>query len=118
MSSHTLIKAALAAHPGLAALVGTRIRADLALETDDYPFVIFKRSSLEHIRGLDNSLHGSLEVFDVECWASSRSASVDVSEQAMLALAAADLPVDTADPDGIDPALLERVIVLRVEVYS
>lgn len=118
MSSHALIKAALDGHAGLAALVGARIRADLALGTDDYPFVIFKRASLEHIRGLDNSLHGTLEVFDVECWAGTRSASVDVSEQAMLALAAADLPVDNVDPDGIDPALLERVIVLRVEVYS
>lgn len=118
MSSHPHIKAALDASPGLAALVGTRIRADLAQETDDYPFVIFKRASLEHIRGLDNSLHGTLEVFEIECWAGTRSASVDVSEQAMLALAAADLPVDLVDPDGIDPALLERVIVLRVDVYT
>lgn len=118
MSSHALIKTALAGHAGLAAFVGTRIRADLASESDDYPFVIFKRSALEHIRGLDNTLHGTQETFEIECWAGTRSATVDVSEQAMLALAAADLPVDTADPDGIDPALLERVIVLRVEVLS
>lgn len=118
MSSHPLIKAALDAHAGLAALVGTRIRADLANETDDYPFVIFKRSGLELIRGIDESLHGRHETFDVECWAGTRSASVDVSEQAMLALAEADLAVEQVDPDGIDPQLLERVIVLRVEVFT
>lgn len=118
MSSHALIKAALDAHPGLAALVGTRIRADLARETDDYPFVVFKREGLQHERGLDGSLHATRETFAIECWAHQRSLSVDVAEQSMAALAAAALPVEIVEADGIDPELLERVIVVSVEVWS
>lgn len=116
MSSHALIQAALDAHAGLAVLVGTRIYADLAPEGADFPFVIFKRSALLRHTGLDGTVHGTTETFEVECWAENRSRSVDVSEQALLALDAADLTADEAGPDGIDPELLDRVTVLTVDI--
>lgn len=116
MSSHALIKSALSAHAGLAALVGTRIRADLGDPDDDYPFVVFKRSGLQRITGLDGSVHGQIETFEIECWADNRSQSVNVFEQALQALDAAGLVAEEGDADGIDPELLQRVTVARVDV--
>jgi hypothetical protein len=116
MSGHAQIKAALQAHAGLAALVGTRIRADIGEADDAYPFVVFKRSALLQHRGLDGSLHLTQETFEVECWAHSRSTSVDVSEQVMDAMAIAGMTVDVAQADGIDPGMRELVTVLEVEV--
>lgn len=116
MSSHALIQAALAAHPGLAALVGDRIRPDLARETDAFPFVVFKRSGLTRHTGLDGTVHGTTETFEIECWGGTRTVSVDVSEQALLALDAAHLSAEEAGPDGIDPEQLDRVTVLTVDV--
>lgn len=116
MSSHALIQTALAAHAGLAALVGTRIRADLSREGDAFPFVVFKRASLTRHTGLDGTVHGTSETFEVECWGGTRALSVDVSEQAALALDAAHLSAEEAGPDGIDPEMLDRVVVLTVDI--
>ena len=116
MSSHALVQAALDAHPGLAALVGTRIRPDLASETDDLPFVVFKRSALLRHTGLDGTVHGTTETFEIECWAVTRSASIEVAEQALLALDAARLDASEAGPDGIDPDFRDRVTVLTVDI--
>lgn len=116
MSQHAAVQAALTAHPGLAALVGPRIRVDFAKESDAYPFVVFKRTGLEIIRGLDGSRHGETETFEIECWASTRAQSIDVSEQAIAALEAAQLYPEQAAPDGIDPELLDRVTVLSFEI--
>lgn len=116
MSSHVLIKTALAGHPGLAALVGTRIRPDLADPDDNYPFVVFKRSGLQRITGFNGTVHGQIETFDIECWADSRSQSVDVFEQALQALDAAGLVAEEGEPDGMDPELLQHVTVARVDV--
>ena len=116
MSSHNLVIAALEAHAPLMAATGGRIRSDLADASDDYPFIIVKRSRLERITGLDGTVYGTDETFEIECWAHTRSASVDVSELAFAALDAAGLVAETAQPDGIDPELLERVTVLSLDV--
>lgn len=116
MSSHALIQSALTSHPGLTALVGTRIRPDLARPEDAFPFVVFKRTALVRHKGLDGTVHGVTETFEIECWGEYRSQSVDVSEQALLALDAAQLDASEAGPDGVDPEMLERVTVLTVDV--
>ncbi|MEJ1935959.1 DUF3168 domain-containing protein [Nostoc sp. NIES-2111] len=116
MSSHALIQTALMSFPGLVALVGQRIRPDLARPEDDFPFVVFKRAALVRHKGLDGTVHGTTETFEIECWGSHRSQSVDVSEQALLALDAAHLDASDAGPDGVDPDQLDRVTVLTVEI--
>ena len=116
MSSHELVKTALLAHPGLAALVAGRIRVDYAKESDAYPFVVFKRAGLDIHRGIDGSRHGQTETYEIECWADTRSQSVDVSEQAIAALEAAQLYPEQVQADGVDPELLARVTVLSVEI--
>lgn len=116
MSSHALIQAALDAAPALAALVGDRIRPDLAREGDAFPYIVFKRTSLQRHKGLDGTVLGTSEVFEVECWAVNRTDSAAVAEQALLALDAAQLDADEALPDGIDPEFLDRVTVIVVNI--
>lgn len=116
MSSHAIVLAALSAHPGLVALVGQKVRVDFADETDTEPFVVIKRAGLEFIRGMLGDRLGENETFEVECWGKSRSQAIDVSEQAALALEAANLPPDRVEPDGTDPELLTRVAVLSVQI--
>jgi hypothetical protein len=116
MSSHLLVMQALQADPALVALVGDRIRVDFAEVGDAYPFVIVKRAGLDFIRGLGGIRLGTVETFEVDCWGNTRSESVAVSEQANLALEAAQLYATQAQPDGVDPDLLARVTVLSVEI--
>lgn len=118
MSSHALIQSTLAGHAGLAALVGTRIRADLAEPADAYPFVVFKRSDYEESLGLDDSVQARRETFQIECWGATRSQSVDVSEQVFAALRAGGIPGSGADPDGIDPEVLARAVVVSTDVWT
>lgn len=118
MSSHLAVQTALKAHAGLAALVGARIRPDFAAPEDAYPFVLFKRSRYFKHRGLDNTVHAIEEVFDIECWGSTRAEAVNVFEQATAALEAADLDPEDGEPDGIDPELLERVNVISVTIWT
>lgn len=116
MSSHALIQAALDGHAPLVAVVGPRIWPDLAREGAPYPLVVFKRTALERITGLANVVLGTNETFAVECWAHTRGDSVALSELVFAALDAAGLCADLAEPDGIDPELLDRVTVLTVEI--
>jgi hypothetical protein len=116
MSSHLLVLQALQADPALVALVGGRIRVDFAEAGDAYPFVIIKRAGLDFVRGLGGQRLGQVETFEIECWGNTRSESVAVSEQANLALEAAQLYATQAQPDGVDPDLLARVTVLSVDI--
>lgn len=118
MSAHAEIKAALVAHAGLAALVGAKIRADLAQEKDVLPFIVFKRVAYNPVYGLDNSLHAAQETFAIECWATHRAESVAVAEQAMAALAVAGMPATNAEADGIDPELLDLVTIINADVWT
>lgn len=116
MSSHAIVQAALDAHAPLVAAVGTRIWPDLAKEGAPYPLVVFKRTGLTRITGLANVVLGTIETFAIECWAHTRGDSVALSELVFAALDAAGLSADNAEPDGIDPELLDRVTVIAVEI--
>lgn len=116
MSSHAAVQAALDAHAPLVAQVGARIWPDLAQEGAAYPLIVFKRTSLQRIKGLAGVTLGQIETFAIECWAHTRGESVALSELALDALDAAGLSAESAEPDGIDPELLDRVTVLSVEI--
>lgn len=118
MASHALVIAALAAHPGLAALVGTRIRVDYAEAADRYPFVVVKRADFSRTPDLSGAVNLITETFEVECWGEDRVQAVNLMEQALLALDAADLPPERGQPDGVDPELLNKVCVLVVDVLT
>lgn len=118
MTAATDLRAVLAAHAGLVALVSDRIRADLADELDATPFVVFKRVGIEPTYGLDNSELARKETFQVECWGDTRGSSSDVAEQVIAALKAAGLPPSPSDPDALDPDIGARAVVLNVEIWT
>lgn len=116
MSSHALVQAALDAHAPLVALVGQRIRPDLAEATDELPFIVFKRASLTRHAGMDGTVLGETETFEIDCWGGTRSLSISLSELVLDALDAAGLTAETALPDGIDPEQRDKCITLSLDI--
>lgn len=118
MSAAEDLRAALLANAGLVALVGQRVRFDMGLESDPYPFIVLRQVSNSPQRGLDGSLHARREVFQVESWGATRSASAAVHAQVEAALGVADLWPDEADPDALDPDVGARACVWNVDVWT
>jgi len=117
MTAAEELRDVLTGDAALAAMV-TAVRADLAIETDAYPFIVFKRVGIEPLFGLDNTLHLTKETFQVECWGEHRSQSSDIAELAIAALIAAGMPPSPSDPDAIDPEIGARAVVLNVEIFD
>ncbi|MEY5101214.1 MAG: hypothetical protein RJA36_3933 [Pseudomonadota bacterium] len=118
MSAASDLRAALLAHTPLTDLVGQRVRQDFGDESDDYPFVIFKQTGNNPIRGLDGSLHVRQEDFQVESWGVTRAASAAIHVIVEAALLAADIECDPAEPDAIDPEIGSRACVWNVRIWS
>lgn len=118
MSAAEDLRAALLDHAPLDTAVGGRVRQDLGDEADDYPFVIFKQTGNEPIRGLDGSLHARAEDFQIESWGATRAESYTVHALVEDALLAADIECDPADPDAIDPDIGARAGVWNVRIWT
>jgi len=112
------LRAALLAWPALVSLVGDRVREDLAVESDAYPFIVFKQVDDIPHRNLDGSLHARQEVFQVESWGATRAQSAQVHRVVEAALAAAGMPPDQADPNAIDPDIGARAGVWNVDIWT
>jgi hypothetical protein len=112
------LRTALAGYAPLTALVQQRIRQDFGNESDDYPFVAFKQTGNEPIRGLDGTLHARAEDFQVESWGTTRAESAAIHALVEEALHLADLDPDPADPDAIDPDIGARACVWNVRIWT
>lgn len=118
MSAADDLRAALLAHAPLTALVGQRVRQDMADEGDEYPLVVFKQSRKESIRGLDGSLHARVDDFQVESWAETRAAAAELHDLVEEALIEADIECDPADPEALEPELGARACVWNVRMWD
>ena len=118
MSAASDLRAALLAHTPLTALVGQRVRQDFGDESDDYPFVIFKQTGNNPIRGLDGTLHARAEDFQVESWGTTRAASAAIHELVEAALLAADIECDPAEADAIDPEVWAKACIWNVRIWT
>lgn len=118
MSAADDLRAALLAHAPLTAMVQQRVRQDFGHESDDYPFVVFKQTGNEPIRGLDGSLHARAEDFQVESWGATRADSAALHALVEDALHLADMDPDPADPDAIDPDIGARACVWNVRIWT
>lgn len=118
MSAADDLRAALVAHAPLVALVGQRVRQDMANENDAYPLVVFKQSGKESIRGLDGSLHARVDQFQVESWGETRAQSAQLHDLVEEALLEADIECDPADPEALDPELGARACVWNVRIWT
>ena len=118
MSAAEDLRAALLAHSPLTDLVGQRVRQDLGDADDDYPFVVFKQTGKESIRGIDGSLHCKADDFQVESWGVTRAASAAIHDLVEAALLAADIECDPADPDAIDPEVWAKACIWNVRIWT
>lgn len=89
MSAETDFRALLVGHPGLAALVGTRVAEAAVPEGAAMPYVAFvSRHELTH--NLTGEVMADQVQFTVQCWAESAAAAAAVAAQVLLAVGAAD----------------------------
>jgi hypothetical protein len=118
MSAAEDLRAALVAYAPLVSEVGDRVREDTGNEDDDYPFLVFRQTGNNPIRGLDGSLHARAEDFQIESWGATRAQSMAVHALVEEALLEADLECDPADPNAIDPDIGARAGVWNVRIWT
>lgn len=118
MSAAEELRAALIGYAPLVALVGQRVRFDVAHQDDDYPLLVLRQVGNEPTRGLDGSLHCRRESFQVESWGETRSQSAAVHTLVEEALDAADIPPEPADPDSLDPEVGARACVWNADIWT
>ncbi len=118
MSAADDLRTALLAHSPLTAVVGQRVRQDFGDADDDYPFVVFKQTGQESIRGLDGSLHARTDDFQVESWGATRAVSAQIHDLVEAALLAAGIECDPAEPEAIDPEVWAKAGIWNVRVWT
>jgi len=111
MSAHTDLQALLLATPAVTALCGTRIYSDRAEQSAQTPFVVYVGTS-EPQRALNGSVHGIKTVFDIQCWAASRSKANELAYAVQTAVDAQHMyasgPSSGFDADlDLEAAILE-----------
>lgn len=90
MSAETEFRAMLAAHAGLAALVGPRISQSAVEQGAALPVVVFA-SRHEPNHALDDTLALDAIDFSIECWGQTAASAAAVAEQVRAAVDAFDL---------------------------
>lgn len=118
MSAAADIRAALLAHAPLVALVASRVRQDYGDDADAYPFVVVRQVGNNPIRGLNGELHAREETFQIESWAETRAAAMQLHALVEAALLADDVECDPADPDAIDPEVWARACIWTVRIWT
>jgi hypothetical protein len=120
MSAETDFRALLVAHPGLAALVGTRVAENAVPEGAQLPFVAFtSRHELTH--NLLGEVMADQCLFTVQCWARSSAEAAAVAAQVLLAVQAADPArgaVVLSTEGGYDSELRLDASILSVEWWA
>jgi hypothetical protein len=89
VSAETDMRAALAAHAPLTALVGTCLALNVAPQGMQPPLVVYA-SKHDPQRGLDGALQVDLVMFEVQCWARTADAAAEVADAVEAALAVYD----------------------------
>jgi hypothetical protein len=120
MSAELEFRNLLTSHPGLAALVGTRIAEAAVPEGAVLPYVAFNsRHDITH--NLLGQVMSDEVQFTVQCWAESASAAAAVAAQVMLAVSSADVQrgaVVLSTETAYDPELRLDAAILTVEWWA
>ena len=117
MSSETDLRALLVANGTLTALVSTRIVSDRMEQAAARPFVVFSRVQTENNYGLDGTLLAARVVFDVQCWADTRS-SAEAVANAVDAVLLANQRAVLSRTSGYDGDLDLEATLLSVEWWD
>ena len=117
MSGGTTLRAILTGSP-LATSAGDKVRPDEADVNDKVPFILFRRINVHREYGLDNTLLGTREDFNIECWADTPALAQVLEGEVVAALIDAGVPVNPNDPDGNDPQVGVNAVVVNVSLWS
>lgn len=118
MTRLTEIQDALLAGSPLPTSAHDRVRVDQANDGEPYPHIVLHRASVNHLRGLDNTLHAIKEIMHVECWGEDRLSAIQLSDEAIQALLVAGFPNDEGGPDGVEPNLDVRCVDIFLTVWT
>jgi hypothetical protein len=120
MSAELEFRNLLTSHPGLTALVGTRVSEAAVPEGAALPYVAFSsRHDITH--NLLSEVMSDQVQFTVQCWAESSSAAAAVAAQVMLAVAGANVQrgaVVLSTETAYDPELRLDAAILTVEWWA
>lgn len=117
MSLDTDLRALLVGNAGVTALVSTRIVQDRMEQGAGRPFIVFSRASTEFMNGLDGSVMGERVMFDVQCWADTRTSADAVANAVNVVLSANQRPV-LSRTSGYDSDLDMEATLLSVEWWD
>lgn len=76
-----------------AALVGTRVRMDLAEEADAMPYVVLMRDETNAMHTLSDAIDNPDVLFEVHCWAATRLTAETVAATVKAAMQVAGMRV-------------------------
>lgn len=110
----TAIRASLAGHAPLTALVANRIAHDAAEQKWGPPFIAIERTETEEQRTLSGELMGTRVVYDVSCWSKVRAEANTVADAAAAAILDAQQEV-TNRSSAYDPDTDLVATVITVE---
>lgn len=117
MSAETMLRATLAAHAPLVALVGSRIAADRAEEGWPRPFVVFSRTGNENHADINNRTLGAQVFIELQVWADSRASAEAVAQACQDAIEDAGEAVASRS-SGYDSELDVEASMLMVEWWQ
>jgi len=117
MSAESELRALLVATAGVTALVGTRVRAERAEQSDARPFVVFSRTGTDIEQSLFDEVLGTKAVFEVACWADNRASAEAVADAVQTALVADHRAINSR-AGGYDGDLDLEVAVLSVDWWD
>ena len=117
MSAESDLRALLVADSPLVALVGTRVAADRIEQSSARPFIVFSRVGSEHMQGLNNSLHATKAIFEVQCWADTRVSAEAVAD-AVERILVAGFRAITGRASGYDAELDLEATTFSVEWWD
>lgn len=106
MSAHAAISAKMLAFPGLTALVGQRIYADVMPDSPTYPSVTYQKTGGSSDMGALTNPTGAKALMQVSVWSKSRAEATAVVKQVKLAIermrkiTIGGVPVDDCYCDG------------------
>ena len=114
MSAETALHAVLVADAAVAALVGVRVRAERAEQTDARPFVVFTRTGTEPYVDLSGAVLAAQVSLDVQCWADTRTVADALADAVAAAVRAVPTQSVLGRSGGYDPDLDAEVAILNV----
>lgn len=94
-----------------------RVHIDSAVDGEQYPVVVGHRVAVKRDYGLDNTLLEHKETYQLECWGETRSQADELADEVAQILEANGFPLDDNAPDGLDPVVDVRCVVLYVSCW-